>query len=184
MSMREYRELAAGIDLRMRQLAAENLQDSALIFRMIAHTTELQRIWTSTTDQQLAMLCREYPGFYRYASIMEEAAEAERRKPARSYDGVTELPDPLKRQLSLLLTGAAKLEREYQSALDAGVGPGARRRIGELTALHRKWRADLARFGVVMQSQDIPQETRDIVVPTLDRMSQQIAALEARALER
>lgn len=94
MSMQEYRQLAAGIDLRARQLAAEGVPDSALIFRMMAHTTELQRIWTSTTDQQLATLCREYPGFYRYASLMEEAAAAERRKPARSYDGLPQLPGP------------------------------------------------------------------------------------------
>ena len=70
MSMREHRKLAAGIDLRMRQLAAEGVPDSALISRMMAHMIELQRIWTSTTDQQLAILCREYPGFYRYASLM------------------------------------------------------------------------------------------------------------------
>lgn len=184
MSIQEYRKLAAGIDLRVRQLAADGVLDSALIFRMMAHTTELQRIWTSTTDQQLAMLCREYPGFYRYASLMEAAAEAERRKPTRSYDGLPELPGPLKQQLSLLLMGAAKLEREFQSTLDARVGPGARQRIGELTDLYRTWRADLARFGVALQFPDIPQKSRDIVVPTLDRMSQQIAALEARALER
>ena len=55
----------------------EGVPDSALIFRMMAHTTELQRIWTSTTDQQLAILCREYPGFYRYASLI--LTEEERR---------------------------------------------------------------------------------------------------------
>jgi hypothetical protein len=182
--MQEYRKLAAGIDLRMRQLAAEGVPDPALISRMMAHMIELQRIWTSTTDQQLALLCREYPGFYRYASLMEDAAAAESRKPTRSYDGLPEFPGPVKQQLSSLLMGAAKLERDYQSALDAGTGPGARQRIGELTNLYRTWRADLARFGVVLQSPDIPQKSRDIVMLALDRVSQQIAALEARALER
>jgi len=79
--------------------------------------------------------------------------------------------------------GAATLESEFQSALDAGVGPSARERTGELTDLYRTWRAELARFGVVLQSPDIPQKSRDIVMPTLERMSLQIAALEARALE-
>ena len=50
---------------------------------------------------------------------MEAAAEAERRKPARPYDGLQHSPDDLKEQLSSLFGTATRLERDYQSVLDA-----------------------------------------------------------------
>ena len=59
--MSEYRRLAAGMDLRTAQLAAEGVPVPAVIDRMAGHLPDLQRIWTATTDDQLAMLCREYP---------------------------------------------------------------------------------------------------------------------------
>ena len=102
--MSECRRLAAAMDLRMEQLAAEGVPVSAVIDRMTGHVPDLHRIWTSTTDDQLVTLCREYPGFHRYAALMEEAAEAERRKPARPYDDLPELPDTLKEHLSALLS--------------------------------------------------------------------------------
>jgi hypothetical protein len=184
MTMNDYRKMAAAMDLRVRQLAAEGVPGPAVIERMVGHLPDLQRIWTSAPDEQLAMLCREYPGFYRYATLVEEAAEAERQKTTTSYQDLPELPDSLKQQLSSLLVNAAKLERGYQSVLDAGDRPGSRQRIIEMVALHRKWGADLTRFRVALQSSDIPQTSRDIVTPALERMSQRIAQLEARAQAR
>ncbi len=48
-----------------------------LLSGMVRHMPDLQRIWTGATDQQLATLCQDYPGFYEYASLMDEGAEAE-----------------------------------------------------------------------------------------------------------
>ena len=78
-----HRQLAAAMDLRVRQLADEGVPRSAIIERMAGYVVDLGKIWNSTTDEQLAALCREYPGFHTYAELMEEAAEAERQKPAR-----------------------------------------------------------------------------------------------------
>jgi hypothetical protein len=115
----DHRQRAAAIDLRMRQMAEEGVPQSAVIERMTAYVLDLGIIWNATTDEQLAALCREYPGFHSYAVLMEEAAEAERQKPARPYDDLPELPDTLKEHLTSLLSTAAKLERDYQSVLDA-----------------------------------------------------------------
>ena len=49
---------------------------------------DLHKIWVGTSDQQLMALSNEFPGFYRYALIMEEASEAERNKASRPYDGM------------------------------------------------------------------------------------------------
>jgi hypothetical protein len=174
-----YRQLAAAMDLRVRQLAEEGVPRSAIVERMAGYVVDLGKIWNSTTDEQLAALCREYPGFHTYAELMEEAAEAERQKPARSYDGLPALPDALKEQLSSLLGTAAKLERDYQSVLDAdGTAAPTAWRL-PLGRLHAQWQADLTRFRAAIQGADVPQRSRDMVLPALDRMTQQIGKLAA-----
>ena len=60
----------------------------AVINRMMGYVPDLHRIWVNTSDQQLMALSREFPGFYRYARIMEEASDAERNKASRPYDGM------------------------------------------------------------------------------------------------
>lgn len=85
--MSEFRRLAAKIDQHMQQLAAQGVNEAhALINRMMGHGPDLHRIWVGTSDQQLRALSREFPRFYRYARIMEEASEAERNKASRPYD--------------------------------------------------------------------------------------------------
>ena len=37
-------------------------------------------------------LSKEFPGFYRYAFIMEDASDAERNKASRPYDGMGQFP--------------------------------------------------------------------------------------------
>jgi len=178
--MADYRQRAAAMDLRVRQLAEEGVPRSALIERMTGYVVDLGTIWNATTDEQLAALCREYPGFHTYAELMEEAAEAERQKPARPYDDLPALPDALKEQLSSLLGTAAKLERDYQSVLDAaGTAPPAAWLL-PLAELHAQWQADLTRFRAAFQDAGMPQKSRDILLPALDRMAQQIAKLAAR----
>lgn len=60
-------------------------------------------------------LSREFPGFYRYALIMEEASEAERNKASRPYDGMAEFSEQHKQMGEQLLTTAVALERGYQA---------------------------------------------------------------------
>jgi hypothetical protein len=111
---------------------------------------------------------------------MEEAAEAERRKPARPYDDLPELPDALKRQLSSLLSTATRLERDYQSALDAAGTPPAVSGLPVLDRVHAEWEADLGRFSAALPDAGVPQKSREIVLPLLNRMAQQIDTLKAR----
>jgi phosphoglycolate phosphatase-like HAD superfamily hydrolase len=175
-----YRQLAAAMDLRVRQLADEGVPRSTIIERMTGYIADLSTIWNSTTNEQLATLCHEYPGFHTYAMLMEEAAEAERQKPARPYDGLPELPDALKEQLSSLLGTATKLERDYQSVLDAAGTAAPASWLLPLSRLHAQWQADLTRFRAAIQDAGVPQKSRDMVLPALERLAQQIGKLEAR----
>ena len=56
--------LAAAIDLRVRQLEAQGMGGAALLEHMVGHVLDLQRLWSTTSDETLAFLCREYPGLY------------------------------------------------------------------------------------------------------------------------
>jgi hypothetical protein len=182
-AMSDHRQRAAAIDLRMRQLAEEAVPHSAIIGRMVAHVADLGAIWNATSDEQLAALCREYPGFHTYAVLMEEAAEAERRKPAKSYDDLPVIPDALKQQLSSLLGTAARLERDYQSTLDAAGTPAAVSGLPPLALvgrLHAEWEADLTRFTAALPGACVPQKSRDMILPLLERTAQQIGRLKAR----
>jgi hypothetical protein len=112
MSMNEFRRLAAKIDQHMQQLSAQGVNDAhAIINRMMGYGPDLHRIWVGTSDDQLIALSNEFPGFYRYALIMEEASEAERNKASRSYDRMAEFSEDHKQLASKLLTTAATLER-------------------------------------------------------------------------
>jgi hypothetical protein len=178
--MNDSRQRAAAMDLRMRQLAEEGVPRSAILERMTGYVVDLGNIWNATSDEQLAALCHDYPGFHSYAVLMEEAAAAERQKPARPYDDLPEFPDALKQQLSSLLGTAAKLERDYQSVLDAAGTAAPTSWLLPLSRSHAQWQADLTRFRAALQGASLPQKSRDMVLPALERMAQQIGKLEAR----
>ena len=79
-----------------------------------------------------------------------------------------------------MLGTAAKLERDYQSVLDAaGTGAPTSWRL-PLARLHAQWQTDLTRFTAAIQDAGVPQKSRDLVLPALERMAQQISELEAR----
>ena len=102
MSMNEFRRLAAKMDQHMQQLSAQSVNDAhAIINRMMGYVPDLlvqelkahYKIWVGTSDDQLIALSNEFPGFYRYALIMEEASEAERNKASRPYDGMAQFSE-------------------------------------------------------------------------------------------
>jgi hypothetical protein len=168
------------MDLRMRQLTDEGMPRSAIIDHMTAYVGDLGKIWNGTNNEELAALCNEYPGFYAYADLMEKAAEVERKKPARPYDDLPELPDALKQQLSSLLSTAAKLERDYQSVLNAAGTSAPAAWLLPLGRLHVQWEADLAAFRSALLRAGVSQTSQDMVLPAIERMAQQLDQLQAR----
>jgi hypothetical protein len=115
----EERRIAAAIDQRVRQLEAKGVSDEALPEHMVGYMLDLQRLWSTTSDELLASLCRAYPGLYRYGMVVEAAFEAEKKKAATQYCHPPELPDSLKATVARLLTDGATLERGFQAVLDA-----------------------------------------------------------------
>ena len=152
--MTEFRRLAMKIDQHMQQLAAQGITDAHVIInRMMGYVPDLHKIWVGASDAQLMALSKEFPGFYRYALIMEEASEAERNKASRPYDGMVQFPEQHKQMAAQLLATAATLERGYQAFLGSGMLHVFQPQVNEMNMLHRQWLADLESFKSALRAQ-------------------------------
>ena len=108
----------------------------------MGYVPDLHKIWVGTSDQQLMAQSNEFPGFYRYALIMEEASEAERNKASRPYDGMAGFSEEHKQRAAQLLVAAANLERGYQAFRGSGNLQVFQPQVNELGRLHRQWLSD------------------------------------------
>lgn len=173
----EYRRLAAKIDQHMQQLAAQGVNDPQdIINRMMGNVPELHKIWTGTTDDQLIALSNEFPGFYRYAFIMEEASEAERNRPSRPYDGIAQIAEQHRQMGAQLLTTAATLERGYQAYRSSGNLSVFQPQIKELDKLYQQWLVDLASFKNAL-AQGAEPKTLEAMDEVFARLAERIKIL-------
>ncbi len=178
MSANEFRRLAAKIDQHMQQLAAQGVNDTQdIINRMMGNVPDLHKIWTATTDDQLIALSNEFPGFYRYAFIMEEASEAERNRPSRPYDGLAQLAEQHRQMGGQLLTTAATLERGYQTYRSSGNLPVFQPQIKELGKMHQQWLSDLATYKNLLRVQGAEPKTLEAVDEAFGRLAERIKIL-------
>jgi len=178
MSMNEFRRWAAKMDQHMHQLAAEGVNDApAILHRMMGYVPDLHQIWVGTTDHQLMALSHEFPGFYRYALIMEAAFEAERQKASRPYDGLAPLSEPYKQQGADLLTTAATLERGYQALLGSGHRQGVQPQVDEMDRLHQQWLSDLERFKRALRAQGAEPRALEYVNEAFGHIAERIKQL-------
>lgn len=177
MSMNELRRLAEKIDQHMQQLDAQGVSEAyAVINRMMGYVPDLHKIWVGTNDQQLIALSREFPGFYCYARLMEEACEAERQKASRPYDGMPEFSDKHKQIGEQLLTTAATLERTYQ-AFHARRPQVLQTQRDELGHLHRQWLSDLDAFKDSLRRQGAEPKVLEYVDEVFGRQADRIKQL-------
>jgi hypothetical protein len=178
MSMNEFRQLAAKIDQHMQQLAAQGIREAhAIIDRMMGYVPDLHKIWVDTSDQQLMALSNEFPGFYRYALIMEEASEAERNKASRPYDGLAEFSEEHKQQAAQLLVTAATLEHGYQAFRGSGNLQLFQPKVNALGRLHRQWLSDLDSFKSALRAQGTAPKALEYVNETFERLADRIRQL-------
>jgi hypothetical protein len=178
MRMNEFRRLAAKMDQHMQQLAAEGVNDApAVIHRMMGYVPDLHRIWVGTTDHQLMALSHEFPGFYRYARIMEEAFEAERQKGSRPYDGLAQFSEPHQQRAAHWLTTAATLERGYQALLGRGNRPVVRPQVHEMDQLHQQWLSDLESFKSALRAQGAESRALEYVNEAFGHLAERIKKL-------
>ncbi|MFZ4539552.1 transposase [Propionivibrio sp.] len=176
--MNEFRRLAVKIDQHMQQLSAQGVSEAHVIFdRMVGYVPDLHKIWVGTTDDQLIALCNEFPGFYRYAFIMEEASKIENNKVSRPYDGITKIPLQNKPLADQLLTTAATLERGYQAFRGSGNLQVFQPQVNELDRLHRQWLSDLDSFKSSLRAQGVEPKALEYVNEAFGRLAERIKKL-------
>ena len=116
----------------------------------MGYVPDLHKIWVGTSNAQLIALSNEFPGFYRYALIMEEASEAERNKASRPYDGMAKFSEQHKQLAAQLLATGATLERGYQAFLGTGGLQVFQPQVNEMDKLHGNgfpiWKASKAHY--------------------------------------
>lgn len=175
--MSEFRQLAEKIDQQMQYLDTQNVRGApAIINRMMGYVPDLHKIWVNTSDEQLMALSREFPGFYRYALIMEKASEAERKKASRPYDNLAQLSEEQKQQGHQLLTTAATLERGYQALQSGRNLPGSQSQ-NELDKLYRQWLADLDSFKNTLSAEYAEPKVLEYVNEAFGRLDERIKQL-------
>jgi hypothetical protein len=178
MSMNEFRQRAAKMDQHMQQLAAQGVNDApAILHRMMGYVPDLHQIWIGTADDQLMALSHEFPGFYRYALIMEEAFEAERQKGSRPYDGLAPLSEPHQQWAAQLLATAATLERDYQALLGSSNRPVVQPQVQEMDTLHQQWLSDLERFKSTLRAQGAEPRALEYVNEAFGHLAERIKQL-------
>lgn len=172
-------QIAATINLRVRQLEAQGITGLALANHMIGHMQELHGIYNTATDQTLRDLCRRFPGFERYARLMEEVSEQNQAmvvSGTHPYGDLPQLPEPLKARFLHVMRAAAELEREFQAAVDGGRdGEGER-----LTAMRKRWADDLEKLVYEFRSSDVPLRTQSMVQQAVKAAAERIERMGQR----
>ena len=168
-------EIAAVIDERVGQLTREGVNDTILVNRMLGHMPALHRLYTSASDDDLMALSVAFPGFVRYARLMEDMSEALRTGvgvPA----GVTDLPfaeEPFKGLLQGMLSTGATLEQQLQCRNDE--------RLADqdvlLETLYRRWRSAVPDVVAHLRSSTLHPRAQSMMVQVLEEMTVRIDRL-------
>jgi hypothetical protein len=171
--VKRFEHLAAAMDLRVAQLACEGVRGAVLLDRMATYLPQLHRIWIEATDEQLASLSAQYPGFYQYALLMEEAFAADRPNP-HEHPQVPLASDKLKSLFEALMKDASTLELEYQSVQDNARRGDAARRSAKLNGQHDAWMKDFEGFKNALRAEEAGRDALQQLHPTLDAIAQRI----------
>ncbi len=181
MTMADFRRMAAKMDQHMLQLDAQGVTEpQRVINRMMGYTPELHQIWTGTTDKELMALTQEYPGFYRYALIMETAFEQENQRSSRSYDEMPEFSATHKHTMEQILTTAATLERGYL-AYQGNTLSVFDEQIIRLRQSFELWQECVENFRKVLNADEIvPPMQRDYVHAGLTQIADRLIDLQTK----
>jgi hypothetical protein len=184
--VKQWRDLAAAIDERVRQLAAQGVSDSALVDQMVGYMQPLQRLWEATTDDELDALCSAYPGFVRYATVMEDLSER-----LRTGVGVPEqikkqgrYSEPIKAAVEAALGAGTAFEQALQAIIDASAKKGgARGSISrgkrDLESLEQRWSAGRQALLTALRADGATQSAQGFIVQGLSDLGERIARLQA-----
>lgn len=173
---------ASAINQRVLQLEAKGVNGRALLEHMVGHILDLQRLWSTASDESLARLCQRYPGLRRYGLLMEEAAEAEKKKASTGYSHLAQLPESVKPTVAQLLNLGASLERGLQAVIDAHGQRDTSIEDSLLETNHQQWTAKLAGLSGELRGVGVPEESHALMMTIFEPMAQRINHLRGQVV--
>jgi hypothetical protein len=164
--MNDNRQIAAAIELKVKQLRSENLSDSALLDQMMGYMPELQALWKRATDKELEALFEEFPHFLHYASLMEKVSEAPRTGVGVPTDAkhLPRLPEQFRQPVQKLLTEGAALESTLLRGIDQVGGVSAvDGDTSELEARFNQWAAAVRGLVARVDGSDLDYQAQQLI---------------------
>jgi hypothetical protein len=174
--------VASAINQRVLQLEARGINGNALLEHMVGHVLDLQRLWSTASDESLARLCQRHPGLCRYGLLMEEAAEAEKKKAPTGYSHLPQLPESVKPTVAQLLSLGASLERGLQAVIDAHEQRDTSIEDALLDTNFQQWTAKLAGLSGELRSVGVPEESHALMMTIFGPMAQRIHHLRGQVV--
>jgi len=178
LTLQTLRRSAEAIERHVLQLERQGGAGRQLVVPMAPHLPDLQLILDNASDAQLAELCRDYPGFYRYACVMEEVVEAERRPPSADPDAVIPLAEPLRSRMVELIRAVATLENDWQSLIEQEHGPVSSDLARQLQQLQCYWLEEQAAFQAQLRSSGLPDRSCAFVTTALEQFRERLEMLQ------
>jgi len=71
----EQDRLARTIDTHVQRITVNEGTDEDLLVSLYNHMTAFKQLLDTTTEDDMALLLEYYPGFYRFAKLLEQLAE-------------------------------------------------------------------------------------------------------------
>ena len=152
------------------------MRGGAIAEPMLGHIAELDRIYRIVSDDEFGRLVDRYPEFARYARLMEQVSERHEQMLAKGthpYPDLPRLPKPLADSLMAVMRDAAEIEREFQTAVDAGSLDQA----GRFAAMRRQWADDLERLIADIRGSELPANSNAVLQKVLKVAAERITRL-------
>ncbi len=177
----EENRVASAINQHVLQLEAKGITGNALLEHLVGHILDLQRLWSTVSDETLIRLCQRYPGLRRYGLLMEEAAQAENKKASTAgHSHLAQLPESVKPTVAQLLSLGASLERGLQAVIDAQGQRDTSIEDALLDTNLQQWATKLAGLSGELRSVGVPEESRALMMTIFETMARRINHLRGQ----
>jgi hypothetical protein len=117
---------------------------------------------------------------FRYGLLMEEAAEAEKKKTSTGYSHLPQLPESVKPTVAQLLSLGTSLERGLQALIDAHEQRDTSIEDALLDTNFQQWTAKLACLSGELRSVGVPEESHALMMTIFGPMAQRINHLREK----
>lgn len=151
--MKHDHTVAARIDEAVTDFERQGLSGGQLVAAMVPHLPDLQDLWNRVEDRELRELCLTYPGFHRFAALIENFSAQDQQMRVSGmhpFQHLSELKEPFRSEAERLLRLAGELQ--------AGNGSAEQR----ITLLYG-WKQDVDRLLSGDFAGPLPEKTAEVL---------------------